>query len=686
MRRTESVNTAYAWPQPYAPQNTAVQLPATSHIDSCIRTTLTLPILPREASVTDADLPESDRSTPFHYASGEKKQLKDLPEVDEGPDGKAHQNSTTDLSEDDQSADSGSPAHGSSNADCSEDGQELLITEPAAGTLVKSSRRWADLSEDEEIPAFQDTKSSVDQKVLTEAPAKAARRWADLSEDEQTPAFQDTKSLVDQKILRVASAKADLSEDEQTRFQQKTQPASISAAVGKKRWADVSEDDWSETDSRNNARMGEMTESDNEQDGPDEQDLFDKTEPSSLISTIDDDKESQPGVCNKKDVTRVGFRPSRPQFSRPTREARVRQFQAKMDEIFELNFDEVDPSQQDGLTHRILVGLKSLGEMVSFWPADGTQTSEEGFKLLGLKEEDMYALGRIIRKADKLLDERRFREAYDKLSTAQRWFDPESLMQERAKASTRDDKKSAKKDKKKACDLEENDESDEWTQVKKKDKKKEKRNSSDELCKKDIGNGTWKQAGGKNHEHGKWEQAGRKNFGKTTNSKPDTISNSASIQSSSLKPQSLTLKPQASLRPQASATRPQGKKAPQKMLCRYNVCVEQDRAFNVVRKLLGDKGSHMKQIAENTGAKLRIRGRGSGFLEGPDQTEASDEPLMLCISATSREGFEAAVEDVESLLGHVQEQYRDFCKQRNLPVPNMLVTQREQPANSGAAW
>lgn len=300
MRRTESVNTAYAWPQPYAPQNTAVQLPATSHIDSCSRTTLTLPILPRAASVTDADLPESDRNTPFHYASGEKKQWKDLPEDDEGPDGKAHQNSTTDLSEDDQSADSGSPAHGSSNADCSEDGQELLITEPAAGTLVKSSRRWADLSEDEEMPAFQDTQSSVDQKVLTEAPAKAARRWADLSEDEQTPAFQDTKSLVDQKILRVASAKADLSEDEQTRFQQKTQPASISAAGGKKRWADVSEDDWSETDSRNNARMGEMTESDNEQDGPDEQDLFDKTEPSSLISTIDDDKESQPGLRNKK--------------------------------------------------------------------------------------------------------------------------------------------------------------------------------------------------------------------------------------------------------------------------------------------------------------------------------------------------------------------------------------------------
>merc|ERR1711998_734110 len=67
----------------------------------------------------------------------------------------------------------------------------------------------------------------------------------------------------------------------------------------------------------------------------------------------------------------------------------------------------------------------------------------------------------------------------------------------------------------------------------------------------------------------------------------------------------------------------------------------------------GGKPSHMKTIADNTGAKFRIRGRGSGYLEGPAQTEASDEPLMLCISAESREGFEAAVQDVESLLGHV---------------------------------
>merc|ERR1712193_580992 len=116
----------------------------------------------------------------------------------------------------------------------------------------------------------------------------------------------------------------------------------------------------------------------------------------------------------------------------------------------------------------------------------------------------------------------------------------------------------------------------------------------------------------------------------------------------------------------------------QKFLCRYLVGIEQNRSFNVVRKLLGDHGSHMKAIAESTGAKLRIRGRGSGFKEGPENVEAND-PLMICISATSSKGFVDSTKDVESLLKHVHNQYCAFCEERNLPRPNLVVEQTEQP-------
>merc|ERR1712025_1047248 len=129
------------------------------------------------------------------------------------------------------------------------------------------------------------------------------------------------------------------------------------------------------------------------------------------------------------------------------------------------------------------------------------------------------------------------------------------------------------------------------------------------------------------------------------------------------------------------ASQKASKSSMQKFLCRYNVGIEQDRSFNVVRKLLGDHGSHMKEIAENSGAKLRIRGRGSGFLEGANKREASDEPLMICVSATSPEGFATATEDVESLLDHVHGQYRAFCDERGLPKPELSVSRGKQPAH-----
>merc|ERR1711904_629088 len=263
--------------------------------------------------------------------------------------------------------------------------------------------------------------------------------------------------------------------------------------------------------------------------------------------------------------------------------------------------------------HRMLVGLKSLVEMVNFWQPDGTQVSEEGFKLVGLEEGDMYALGRIIRKADKLLEGRQFRDAYDKLRTAHRWFDPDTVLEERARAE--------KKDKKKAKE-----------------------------------------------EVPAVERPRSKNSFQNRSSK-EHLSTPNPPQSSGPRLQSSGLKGQSS----------QGRKGPQKLLCRYNVGIEQNRAFNVVQKLLGDRGSHMKSIAENTGSKLRIRGRGSGFLEGPDQKEASNEPLMLCISASTREGFDNAVQDVESLLEYVHDQYRTFCQDRTLPVPRLSIVQNEQP-------
>ena len=64
----------------------------------------------------------------------------------------------------------------------------------------------------------------------------------------------------------------------------------------------------------------------------------------------------------------------------------------------------------------------------------------------------------------------------------------------------------------------------------------------------------------------------------------------------------------------------------------------------------------MKRIIENTIKnrgkdllKLRLRGIGSGYKEGPDHKE-SQEPLHLCVSAKNMEVYNSACHHVEELL------------------------------------
>ncbi len=74
-----------------------------------------------------------------------------------------------------------------------------------------------------------------------------------------------------------------------------------------------------------------------------------------------------------------------------------------------------------------------------------------------------------------------------------------------------------------------------------------------------------------------------------------------------------------------------------KYTCRYDIQIENEKEFQVARKLIGakvkykflQKGCNMKRILEmctkgtnlpvQDVVKLRLRGRGSGFKEGPQQ-------------------------------------------------------------------
>ena len=79
------------------------------------------------------------------------------------------------------------------------------------------------------------------------------------------------------------------------------------------------------------------------------------------------------------------------------------------------------------------------------------------------------------------------------------------------------------------------------------------------------------------------------------------------------------------------------------------------------------------------GIKLRLRGRGSGFLEGPEQKESND-PLNLCVSSKDVDKYMYACQEVEILLMKVYTEYRYFDKGkmfRNSQCPPLSIKKNE---------
>mmetsp|Transcript_8042 Transcript_8042/g.17447 ORF Transcript_8042/g.17447 Transcript_8042/m.17447 type:complete len:230 (+) Transcript_8042:56-745(+) len=85
----------------------------------------------------------------------------------------------------------------------------------------------------------------------------------------------------------------------------------------------------------------------------------------------------------------------------------------------------------------------------------------------------------------------------------------------------------------------------------------------------------------------------------------------------------------------------------------------EDEEFNVMRRLLVPGGGHMSSIAKATGARLCVRGQGSGHPDGDDKSKSAD-PLSIWISPTQSSDLPEAKFRVESLLAQIQEEYRVF--------------------------
>jgi len=113
-------------------------------------------------------------------------------------------------------------------------------------------------------------------------------------------------------------------------------------------------------------------------------------------------------------------------------------------------------------------------------------------------------------------------------------------------------------------------------------------------------------------------------------------------------------------------------KGVRKYTCRFVIGIENDKDFQVARRIIGAKGANMKRIVKYTEAKLRLRGTGSGYFEGAGQKESS-EPLQLCVSCTNGDHYKSAVRQVEELLKRVYDEYRAFCRESGKPMPDLQM-------------
>ncbi|KAI0517231.1 hypothetical protein F5B22DRAFT_635872 [Xylaria bambusicola] len=89
------------------------------------------------------------------------------------------------------------------------------------------------------------------------------------------------------------------------------------------------------------------------------------------------------------------------------------------------------------------------------------------------------------------------------------------------------------------------------------------------------------------------------------------------------------------------------------------ISLEPVQGFNLRAQIVGHGGTYVKHIQQETGCRVQIKGRGSGYLEASTNRE-SDDDMYLHVAGPDPKMVDKAKELCEDLVSNVKDQYEEF--------------------------